>query len=229
MIDLNKIVNDSMEQIESEGFVEKVVKEKLEKTIKDIVDDTFRSYSDFGKNLEKHIQENLNVNLGNLNIDGYNTLVLAVVQEKLDLAIKVQGVEKIKSAMDEMLKDVKKEYKLSELIEKLKGEDYREEYEYDEDDQVTLIIDKSYSLTYISLDKKEDKSEYSCEYRLAVDKDGKIYSLKIEDKEIARNNIMAGFHGLGNTLFKIYASGAKIVLDQGDDAEDYVLNYREDY
>lgn len=120
MINLNKIVNDSMKQIENEGFVEKIVKEQLEKTIKDIVSDTFRSWSNFGENLKKHIEGNLNVNLENLNIDGYNTLVLAAVQEKLDLATKIQGVEKIKQAMDKMLKNVKTEYKLSELIEEPK-------------------------------------------------------------------------------------------------------------
>ncbi len=228
MINLNKIVNDSMKQIESEGFVEKIVKEKLEETIKDIVDDTFRSWGDFGKNLKKHIEENLNINLKELNIDGYNTLVLAAVQEKLDLATKVQGVEKIKEAMDKMLKNVKTEYKLSELIEELKGEDYRDEYEYDEDDQITLIIEESYSFKYIYLDKDANKRKYDCDYRICLYKD-EIESLKIEDKEITKNNIMAGFHGLGNTLFKIYASGAKIVLDQGDDPEDYELYYREDY
>lgn len=228
MINLNKIVNDSMKQIENEGFVEKIVKEKLEETIKDIVSDTFRSWSNFGENLKKHIEENLNVNLEELNIDGYNTLVLAAVQEKLDLATKVQGVEKIKEAMDEMLKDVKNEYKLSELIEELKGEDYRDKYEYDEDDQITLIIEDRYSFKYIYLDKEASKGKYNCDYRISFYKD-KIYSLEIKDKEITKNNIMAGFHGLGNTLFKIYASGAKIVLDCGDDPEDYELYYREDY
>lgn len=53
--------------------------------------------------------------------------------------------------------------------------------------------------------------------------------MKIKDNEITKNNIMAGLHGLGNTLFKIYASGAKIALDCGDDPEDYELYYREDY
>lgn len=228
MIDLNKIVNDSMVQIENEGFVEKVVKEKLEKTIKDIVDDTFRSYSDFGKNLEKHIQEKLNINLKNLNIDGYNTLVLAAVQEKLDLAFKIQGIEKIKSAMDEMLKDVMEEYKLSELIEELKREDYRDEDEYNYDDQITLGIEVDGSFKYIWMDKEANKSKYDCEYRISFYKD-EISHITIKDEKITKNNIMAGFYGLGDTLFKIYASGAKIVLDQGDDAEYYELNYREDY
>lgn len=228
MIDLNKIVNDSMEQIEKEGFVEKIVKERLEKTISDIVDDTFRSWSDFGKNLKTHIEENLNVNLEKLSIDAYNTLVLKAVQEKLDNAMKVQGIEKIKEAMDNMLKDVKDEYKLSELIEELKKEDYRDEWEYDEDDQITLIIDGR-GLTWISLDEDGETSEYSCKYRLTLNENGQMISLKIDDREIDKKSIMAGFNGLGDILFKIYASGAKIVLDCGDNPEDYELYYREDY
>lgn len=228
MIDLNKIVNDSMEQIEKEGFVEKIVKERLEKTISDIVDDTFRSWSDFGKNLKTHIEENLNVNLEKLSIDGYNTLVLKAVQEKLDNAMKIQGVEKIKESMDNMLKDVEDEYSLSELIEELKQEDYREEWEYDEDDQITLIIEESGSFKYIYMDKESDKRKYECDYRILIYKN-EISSVTIKNKAIDKKSIMAGFSNLGDTLFKIYASGAKIVLDCGDDPECYELYYREDY
>ncbi len=228
MIDLNKIVNDSMKQIEKEGFVEKIVKESLEKTISDIVDDTFRSWSDFGKNLKSHIEENLNVNLEKLSIDGYNTLVLKAVQEKLDNAMKIQGVEKIKESMDNMLKDIEDEYSLSELIEELKQEDYREEWEYDEDDQITLIIEESGSFKYIYMDKESDKRKYECDYRILIYKN-EISSVTIKNKAIDKKSIMAGFSKLGDTLFKIYASGAKIVLDYGDNPEDYELYYREDY
>ncbi|MFR5264557.1 hypothetical protein [Clostridium sp.] len=177
MINLNKIVNDSMKQIENEGFVEKIVKEQLEKTIKDIIDDTFRSWSNFGENLKRHIDENLNVDFNNLNIAGYNTLVLAAIQEKLDYATKVQGVEKLKEAMDKMLGTIKEEYTLSELIEELKGEDLREEYEYCEEDRITLIFDKRYSSTWVSLDTEEER-EYSCKYRFAIGEDGKMHSLR---------------------------------------------------
>jgi hypothetical protein len=39
---------------------------------------------------------------------------------------------------------------------------------------------------------------------------------------------MGGLYGLEALLFKIYASGAKIILDNGDDSEDYEVNYRQE-
>lgn len=231
MIDLNKIVNDSLKKIEEGKFVEEVVQKRIEKTIAEIVDDTFRGYSDFGKNLKKHIEENLNINLGNLNLDGYNTLVLSAVKEKLDKVITVQGVEKIKESLDEMLKESKSEYTLSEIIEKAKQETHKEEYEFDYDDHIHLKINKSYSFTHIYISAKEDEPDYDFkyEYQISIDEEGKPYCIKLEDEEINTKKILGGLYGLDELLFKIYASGAKIVLDNGTDPEDYDLNYREDF
>ena len=118
MIDLNKIVNDSLVEIKKEGFVEQVVKNRLEKTITEIVDDVFREWSDFGKNLKTYIEDNLNINLKNLGIEGYNKLVSLAVKEQLDKIITVQGIEKIKETTEEMLIDTKDTYNLSEIIKR---------------------------------------------------------------------------------------------------------------
>jgi hypothetical protein len=222
MIDLNKIVNDTLVQMEEEKYVEKVVKSTLEKTIASIVEDVFRSYSDFGKNLEKHIEENLNINFRNLGIEGYNGLVLAAVQEQLDKTITIQGIEKIKESMNDMLKDTKDEYTLTEIITALKGESYKEEYEFDYDERIELIIeDSGHGYKHIYMDEEEKGSKYECDYQIDLDKEGKPYSIKLKGSEINTNKIMGGLYGLDKLLFKIYSSGAKIVLDQGECDEDY--------
>lgn len=230
MIDLNKIVNDTLVNLEEEKFVEGVVKKRLEKTITDIVDDVFRDYSDFGKNLKAHVEKNLNIDLRNLGIEEYNTLVLKAVKEQLDKTITIQGIDKIKKTTEEMLSNVKDEYTLSELIEKVKGESSKEEYEYDEDDKVTLFIEDGGSgYKHIYLDEEEEDRKYSCDYQINIDNEGKPYSIKLGGNEIDTNKILGGLWGLDKLLFKIYAHGSKIVLDQGEDPEDYDLYYREDY
>ena len=40
---------------------------------------------------------------------------------------------------------------------------------------------------------------------------------------------MGGLYGLDKLLFKIYASGSKIILDQGLDVDDYDIYFRSDY
>jgi len=222
MIDLNKIVNDTLVEMDKENYVEKVVKDTLEKTIKSIVEDVFRSYSDFGKSLQTHIEENLNINFRNLGIEGYNGLVLAAVQEQLDKAITIQGIDKIKESMNDMLKDTKDEYTLTEIITALKGESFKEEYEFDYDEKIELIIvDGGHGYKHIYLDEEEKGRKYECDYQIDLDKEGKPYSIKLKGSEINTKKIMGGLYGLDKLLFKIYSSGAKIVLDQGECDEDY--------
>lgn len=231
MIDLNKVVNDTLSEMENEKFVEKIVKDTLEKSIKSIVDDIFRSYSDFGKKLETYIESNLNIDFNRLGLEGYNGIVLAAVKEQLDKSITVQGVEKIKNSMDEMLSDIKEEYTLSEIIEKVKDDSDKESYEYDYDEHVFLIIDKSsggYTHIYIDNDEDEADRKYDYSYQIDIDNKGKPYSIKFKGDEINTKQIMGGLYGLDKLLFKIYASGAKIKLDQGDDADDYDLYYNQE-
>jgi hypothetical protein len=228
-MDLNKMMNDALAQMKEENFVEGVVRKRLEKTITEIVDDVFRGYGDFGKKLKEYIEENLNINFEKLGLEGYNGLVLAAVKEQLDKTITVQGIEKIKETMDKILKEVKQEYTLSEIIEKLKSESLKEEYEFDYDEKIELKIEDGGSgYKRIYLDEEEKDYKHDFDYQIAIDNEGKPYSIKLKGNEINTKKIMGGLYGLEALLFKIYASGSKIVLDNGNDPEDYELYYRQD-
>ncbi|MDN9230835.1 hypothetical protein KLK11_19895, partial [Clostridioides difficile] len=71
-MDLNKIMNDALVELEENGFVEEVVKKQLAETIKRAVNEIFGSYSKFRKNIEQHLGENININLDELDIQKYN-------------------------------------------------------------------------------------------------------------------------------------------------------------
>jgi hypothetical protein len=157
------------------------------------------------------------------------SLVLAAVKEQLDKTITVQGIEKIKETMDKILKEVKQEYTLSEIIEKLKSESLKEEYEFDYDEKIELKIEDGGSgYKRIYLDEEEKDYKHDFDYQIAIDNEGKPYSIKLKGNEINTKKIMGGLYGLEALLFKIYASGSKIVLDNGNDPEDYELYYRQD-
>lgn len=215
-MDLNKLVNESLAKIEQEGFVQKVVEKQLKSTIESIIDDLLRSYSDFGKNLKKEIGSQLNINLKELNIAGYNVMVLNAVKEKLDEAVTIHGVEKIKESLEEMLTDVKKEYKLSELIEEMK-EDAREYNDDHAGQEISLHVDPDRSiLSFIYFDPSEDQEKYECKYRLVLNKDGAMNSINIDGRKFDNKLIMGGLRGFEETLFKIYSTGAKIIIDENN-------------
>lgn len=70
-MDLNKIMNDALVELEENGFVEEVVKKQLAETIKRVVNEVFGNWGDFSKKIEKHLSENININLDKLDIQKY--------------------------------------------------------------------------------------------------------------------------------------------------------------
>jgi hypothetical protein len=232
-MDLNKMVMDSLTKMESEGKVQAIVEKHVESTVNDVVKDLFGNWSNFSKELKKTAEEALQINFKELNLSSYNHLISQAIKDKLDDEITNQGVAQIKNQIEGLLTDSKREYKLSELVEELSGEiEDIEDLGYDECHEMTLIIDDSYSSHFISLDSRSDISEYSCKYRLLVNDKGELCSVKINDEErYGRKNInefdvkavLTGLHGLEETLFKIYTSGARLIIDE-DECELEVSN-----
>ncbi|MNO15500.1 hypothetical protein D3C76_51660 [compost metagenome] len=219
-MDLNKIVNEAMVSIQQDGFVEKIVKDRLQSTLKNVVDDMFGSYGDFHKQLESEVKNKLNINLDKLDLGGYNLMVLNEVKSSLDRAMHIQGTEKIKEHLDELLTGAKSEYKLSEIIELFK-EEANEDHEYD-GEYISFHCEQSrYSrsrgLAFIYFDKEKREEKYRCDYGLTVDLgDGSVKSVKVNGNDIDNKAIMRGFHGFERTMFQIFASGAKVIVDEDE-------------
>lgn len=227
-MDLNVMINDSLAKLHEEGFVEKIVKSHLEKTIESVVSDSLRSYSDFGKNLSKKVEEVLQINLDKLDIPSYNQLILATITDHLNAVVHEQGVNRMKEQLDSILLTSKEEYKLSEIMEELSEEiEGLDELDYEDTHEMTLIIDREWSwMTRIYFDAESDKEKYDCKYCIYVDaKTGQVDSIRIRDtsfrsnkeyKEFDAKTIMGGFYGMEQTLFKMYARRSKLVIDEDD-------------
>ncbi|MCC0677825.1 MULTISPECIES: hypothetical protein [unclassified Clostridioides] len=225
-MDLNKIMNDALAELEESGFVEETVKNQLEETIKRVVNEVFGNWGDFSKKIEKHLSENININLDKLDIQKYNVLVATAIKEKVDTTMKEQGIEHLKRNLDNILVGIEKEYKMSELLEELKEDKYNlDEYSGDED-CITFILESSSNsewARWIDFDECPNISRNNCEYSILLRNDGTIASFRYQNREISSKDIMNGFGNFGDLLFKIYAHGSKIILDCGDDTDDYDL------
>lgn len=232
-MDLNQMVMASLKKMESEGKVEAIIDKHIESTINDVVKDLFGSWSDFSKELKETAKEALQINFSDLNLATYNHLILQAIKDKLDDQITNQGVAQIKENIESLLAETKREYKLSELVVELAEEyDDRSELGYEESHEMSLHVDDSYGSHWISLDARNDISEYDCKYRFMVNKEGKLCTITVqEDKYNGRRSItdfdakaiIKGLHGLEETFFKIYASGAKIIVDE-DSCEMEITN-----
>lgn len=232
-MNLNEMVMKSLVKMESEGKVQEIIDKRIEGTVNEIVNDLFGNWSDFSKTLKTTAKEALKVNFDDLNLSSYNHMILTAIKDKLDDEIANQGVLQIKNQIEGLLSTSKQEYKLSELVKELAEEfEGKDELGYGDYHEMTLHIDNPYGSWWIGLDARSNISEYECKYRLHVDEKGKVYSVKINEKDFGRTRsinefdvkaVMKGLHGLEETLFKIYTSGAKLIVDE-DNCELEVTN-----
>lgn len=227
-MDLNVMINDQLTKLKEEGYVEEIVKKQLKSTIESVINDALRSYSDFGRNLEKQVEKHLQINLERLDIPSYNQLILETIKDHLNAVVHEQGVNRMKEQLDGLLLTSKEEYKLSELMEELVREiEDLNELGYEEIHEMSLHIEDSYGSTHVYFDAESDRDKYDCKYRIWVDsrKDNEVISIKIREenrysrsskefKEFDTKTIMGGFYGLEETLFKMYARKAKLIIDE---------------
>jgi hypothetical protein len=175
-----------------------------------------KSYSDFGKDLKKQVSEAVKLNLGELNIPTYNKLICALIEKHLNELMNIQGMEKLKTDLNEMLLGENKEYKLSELVEKFKdeNEDEAREEDWNEISCHSDIDSTVKKFVHVYLDKEPDKSKYQCGIRLFIS-DGKLVSATFDDKEkdFKKQNFIGRLYGFERLLFQIYAQGSNIIID----------------
>lgn len=181
-----------------------------------IVKDAFGKWSDFSKNLKKEVESQININLKELDISSYNHMILNVVKEKLDDVVHLNGVQKIKEDMDKMLSETQSEYKLSDLINKMKEDTIEDDDDYYGKEIAFYDDGDTRTLRFLSFDPDEDNSKYGCKYRISVDTEGKLSSVKIDGKEFNNKVIMGGLYGIEETLFKIYTNGSKLIVDSDE-------------
>ncbi|RXZ84449.1 hypothetical protein EBB07_00030 [Paenibacillaceae bacterium] len=227
-MDLNKLVNNALVEMTEAGYVQQVVKKALEKTVSSVVDDLIGGYrSDFKTSLENHVKANLNVDMDRLNLTGYNVLLLNTVQEILDDQIQTQGIERVKEELTQMFSPMeKKEWKLSEIIEKMKNKE-NEDHEKD-GESISFHYDDSFSLgIHVYFDPESDKEKYECEYSFYISRDernknmGRLTTLRIGNKELTNKQVLNGFYNFDKFLFQLYATGATIIADHDYVEENY--------
>lgn len=216
-MDLNLIVNNTLSELKEEGYVEKIVKKQLEKTIHDIIEDSLRSWSDFGKELKEQVQNQMQFNLEKLDIPSYNQVIINIIKGELERSVHEEGAKRIQESIQEILGTSKEEYKLSELIKEIVEQDCElNELDYDSYKEITVIVEDKYGSKHIYIDPEEDQSWYQCKYRLTLDDDMTVRSAEIGDKSFDNKVIMGGLYGADATIFKMWTRKSKLVIDRYD-------------
>lgn len=228
-MNLQEVVQSQLEKSINEGFFEKTVKKQVESLIEGVTSDFFRTYSDFGKGLQKHIQSQLQVSFENVELTTYNMMICEMIRKELEGSIGETALPQIQSYIKGTLGLLEKqEWKLSEILEKF----VKDELDSDFEGEFTLHIEtSSYGYTHIYLGKEEDERKTDCEFELDIDNKGTVYYFRIKDyRSVDAENLKLDKQPITGSfdrfIFNLYASGAKVILDKENCSNEV---YRSDY
>ncbi len=216
-MEINRIVTDSIEKLDLKKIIQDQVSETVTETVKSEIENIFRSYSDFGKELRSTMKEELKVDFSRLGIKDYNCMIVEIIKSELQKNIKTEAAEHIKALVKKALQiDGKTKYKLSELIEEFAKEIAEDENDLNEwgDDFYFFVEDRSSGYKWISIGK-EDQCEYTSEFRFLLDQDNKISHLSIKEvgKGIEKEFFLNNLSKFAATLFKIQLNGFELECD----------------
>ncbi|HAA11000.1 MAG TPA: hypothetical protein DCE41_04590 [Cytophagales bacterium] len=216
-MDIVETIKSKLDEL-APSILDQVIEESLKSFLSGLINEHFRSYSDFGKNLRDQIGEALNISLSQENILMYNTQVRNVIMELLPPALDEQVRENLKKQIGEKLDfhPVEK-IKASEIVEKFT--DARSEGVVPCDDEhqgeVTArfeIIEGEYGRIRLDLGQVREGNE---KFTLMVNKAGKICHLWVKDFS-TDGGLRAIDTGLEAFLFNLYAQRAEVIMDDYD-------------
>lgn len=217
MDDLKSAVSTAFANVVTSGAIEQAIEKQLADTIGSLIKAELREYSDFGKAIKERVQQAVCVNLDRMDLPSYNDLILQIIRRQVDGIMQSEAAAQLESNMAKLLEQAPTEITMEKLIE-----DFIEANKEDKEGQdFTLLIERKYGATYISLDEEPNKREYDCDFQISVDKDGKVYSLMLGAKDASKTLFMGPFYGFERALFQMYAARTKLILAADAEADDF--------
>ncbi len=212
MKELHEVVNSHITSMIENGALNDMIAERLNKAIKEAVDDSMRSYGDFGEALKVKMNASLNHALENVTFPEYNKFVSEVAIQAYNDVLTEQAKPKIVAAIEQRLEAVPKEITANELLGKI-AQYWREDCEQKGHEEIEIewsdshgihlkIIHPEYDFQSIKLscyDHKENGA-FTIGY-LYEESDGRLSGTL----DGATHNF-----GLKGYLYKLYCAGTTI-------------------
>jgi len=215
---MQDLITKKIEEITANGKLDEIITKEVTEAMQRTVRDVLRSYGDVGKALEEKLKKDIMSNIDNLDFVEYAQSLTNLVESTLNKSIVEYGIEPAKEAINRFVGALeKKEWKLSEIIEKFK-ESYIEDESKDENEsgEIALFVRKNdYGSTWIGFDGNEKIDyEYKCKYRISVnDKDKRLWYFTNEDEKLSPLT-ESNLTGFDLFLFKLYACKCTIEIDE---------------
>jgi hypothetical protein len=213
-MDLRTEVIAALDRVIASGSIEKAIEDAVGKTVKSIMEDQLRSYSDIGKLIEASVKKSLAMN-GELDLPSYNDTLLKIIRKQVQSYTEDTIQRQVAKNLEELLAPPPESIKLSDLVEQ-----YRKHLtnQLDEGDgysgEFTFLMDHGdRGYTHIELSDDPKVKRYNGDIRLGVDREGKIYTLSFGKREVEKDLFAGPFYQFEKSLFQMKAAGTKLILD----------------
>ena len=230
---LESVFQAAFANVVASGQIEKHFEEVLAKTIKSVIEDKLRSYSDFRKEIEKKVAEALQI--GDLTLPIYGERVAQLIRHITDQQIESTFKQSLATRLEELLVGAPREITLSKLCEEFSGKfDPHENHGLRWSLHFVPTHPRCDSLRHLwtlCIDEDEDVDATKCEIQLKLKKESK------SEERYAFDGLVLGRSDVDKSLFfgpeyefsrrcwQMYAAKTVLVFDvMPDDISTYIGN-----
>jgi hypothetical protein len=221
--DLQGVVNGAVEAaLKSGGPVEKLVSEQVNKAIAEAFTSQFRSYSDFGKAVQKAVADALTFDPDKFEIQRYHLLIRDVVKRRVEEKMTLEFAVELDKLLADLHEPVPAELKLSELVAAFIEHFEKESYARNRADRISVTVENfEYGYTTIKLHPDgSGKKTYSSHHDMSLflNKEGNVYAIWISGESIDKKFFLSPKRGFERLLVGLYMQKSRIVMDSYNSA-----------
>lgn len=226
-IKINLDLPDIISQAVSAERIQPIVDKAIADAVKDAINDATGYRSEFREAMKKQLAEAMPHGLDLDDVAKFQH----ILNQSMSKLVQECNTSTIQTAIEKVVKDVMPEVppviKMSELIEQARKGFHKETHEafyaYFEPSTYSggwLYLDESENpgnRGYGSTSRSREGQKYSANIQLAFNKDGDVYALRLDGKEItpsSRPDIISSFEG---TIMSMYVGRTRLEVDMDDD------------
>ena len=159
MTDFNKIITDKITEMENSGTIQKIIEEKILKTIDSAINSCFSW--EFEQQITKQIKESVGDIASKIKLNSYNSFIANAIENIVNVELNKDLKEKINTKLTQALIVTEKEIKLSKIIEEFKRYECDDEEEYSYCCNIKKYEEFSFKKVDITIQKENSNSYYN--------------------------------------------------------------------
>ena len=237
-IDINKIAQEKIAEMEKNGEIKKHLEDKLQKLILDSVSSALNGY-DVRKKIEEKIESQIAPCLDALDFTAYNSFICEKVKQITEEYLKEDIAKKISNTFEKIFMMKRESIKLSEIFEAYRKwliDDLEESERYELNNKFYASVenDEGYWLECsISKEKPTNSSTYSsvrkdiytCDFGFRVHKKynqngiGYIGSVYFEGSSVKDVLKITSYNKFQSLLLNLYYNKTSVIFDVKDESD----------